>query len=358
MLHAVIMAGGSGTRFWPESRRRRPKQFLQLAGQRTLIQATADRCARFIPPAGLWVVTNQAHAAETGRQLPNVPPEQILCEPCGRNTAPCIGLAAIRLMAVDRDPWMLVLPADHLISTDEQFQNAVEAGCEIVESEPQSLILFGAKPSYPATGFGYIQRGEPIPSCPIPAFRVQSFREKPDRQTAEDYVADGGYYWNCGIFIWRARAILDALYAFAPDLAARLKRLEQSIDKPDWPERLAAEFPPMPSISIDYAVLERSADVCVLEAPFAWDDVGSWQALTRWRDQDAQGNTADGPFCGVKAAGNIVRTTAGHLVAAYGVDDLIIVHTPTATLVANRHDENALRELTAELERQGLREYL
>lgn len=355
MLHTVIMAGGSGTRFWPESRRQHPKQFLKLSGDRTLIQATLDRCAGLTPPAGHWVVTNQLHADETRRQLPDVPPEQILLEPCGRNTAPCIGLAAIQLLAVDHDPLMLVVPADHVISTDAQFQQAVEAAAEIVREEPQALVLFGIKPTEPATGFGYIQRGRPMRQG---SYRVQAFKEKPDRATAENYLSDGGYYWNCGIFVWRARAILDALHAHVPELSNRLKSLQKSVGKPEWSQVLAEEFPQMTSISIDYAVLERSQDVCVLEAPFAWDDVGSWQALARWRSPDAAGNAVDGPFAGVEVRNSIIRTTADHLIAAYGVDQLIIVHTPTATLVADRRDENALRKLITELERLGLTEYL
>ena len=355
MLHAVILAGGGGTRFWPESRRARPKQFLNLSGERSLIQATLDRCGKFIPPVGHWVITNENYAAETAQQLPDVPPEQILLEPCGRNTAPCIGLAAMQLLAVDRDPIMLVLPADHVIASDEQFQAAVAAAVQIVQDEPQSLVLFGVKTNYPATGFGYIQRGEPMDHG---AFRVQAFQEKPDRSTAERYLADGKYYWNCGIFVWRARAILDALHAFVPEISERLKILQQSLRKPEWDAALAREFPLMTSISIDYAVLERSPDVCVLEAPFTWDDVGSWQALARARSQDDHNNTADGPFCGVESDNCIIRTSPDHLVATFGVNNLIIVHTPTATLVADRNDENALRRVIAELERQGYAEFL
>lgn len=355
MLHVVIMAGGSGTRFWPESRRARPKQFLKLSGERTLIQATLDRVTSFIPPAGYWVVTNQAHAAETLAQLPDVPPEQILLEPCGRNTAPCIGLAAMQLLAIDRDPIMLVVPADHLIATNEQFRQGVEAAVQIVHDEPQTFVLFGVKPTYPSTGFGYIQRGAAMGDA---AYRVKAFKEKPDRAIAQQYLESGEYYWNCGIFVWRARAILDALHAHEPEISARLKSLQQSLGKSQWPQTLDEEFPKMPSISIDYAVLERAADVCVLEAPFTWDDVGSWHALSRWNAPDEHDNTVSGRFCGVNVEDCIIRTSPDHLVAAYGVDHLIIVHTPTATLVADRRDENALRQLTAELERRGLSEYL
>ena len=374
MLHAVIMAGGSGTRFWPLSRRRLPKQFLKFAGDRTLIQDAAGRCPPVVTPDRTWVVTNAAHAEETARQLPDIPASQILVEPCGRNTAPCIGLAAIQLLAVDPDATMLVMPADHVIQPAGMFQQAVREAEALVAREPCSLILFGIEPTQPATGFGYIQRGEPVPmpasdgasSCGPrdgaasgwPTFRVQSFQEKPNQLTAARYVASGEYYWNCGIFVWRAQAILDALATFAPEITSRLKRLRAGIGSPEWPELLDAVFPEMPSISIDYAVLEKTSHVCVLEAPFDWDDVGSWQALPRLLSSDRDGNTTAGQVCGIDSTGCIVRTTDDHLVATIGVKDLIIVHTPTATLVADKRDESSVKQLIAELERRGLTEYL
>ena len=397
MLHAVIMAGGSGTRFWPLSRRALPKQFLKFAGDRTLIQDAAGRCPPIVTPDRTWVVTNAAHAVETARQLPDIPASQILVEPCGRNTAPCIGLAAIQLLAIDPDATMLVMPADHVIQPAAMFQQAVREAEALVAREPCSLVLFGIEPTQPVTGFGYIQRGEPVamPACgwgprfvapretssrlqfsgggeaPTPAtqprdnaasgwptFRVQSFQEKPNQLTAARYVASGHYYWNCGIFVWRAQAILDALATFAPEITVRLKRLRAGIGTPEWPELLEAEFPLMPSISIDYAVLEKTAHVCVLEAPFDWDDVGSWQALPRLISSDRDGNTQAGLVCGIDTTGCIVRTTEDHLIATIGVKDLIIVHTPSATLVADKRDESSVRQLITELERRGLAEYL
>ena len=374
MLHAVIMAGGSGTRFWPLSRRQLPKQFLKFAGDRTLIQDAAGRCPPVVTPDRTWVVTNAAHAVETARQLPDVPASQILVEPCGRNTAPCIGLAAIQLLAVDPDATMLVMPADHVIQPAAMFQQAVREAEALVTREPCSLILFGIEPTQPATGFGYIQRGEPVlmptsdgassfgsrknAASGWPTFRVQSFQEKPNQLTASRYAASGNYYWNCGIFVWRAQAILDALATFAPEITAQLKRLRAGIGTPEWPELLKAVFPEMPSISIDYAVLEKTAHVCVLEAPFDWDDVGSWQALPRLRSSDREGNTTAGLVCSIDTTGCIVRTTDEHLIATIGVKDLIIVHTPTATLVADKRDESSVKQLIAELERRGLSEYL
>ncbi len=374
MLHAVIMAGGSGTRFWPQSRKRHPKQFLTFTGNRSLLQDTAWRCPPAVPVEQTWVVTNAEHAVEAGRQLPNIAASQILVEPCGRNTAPCIGLAAIQLLAVDPDATMLVMPADHVIQPIAMFQQAVREAEALVAREPCSLVLFGIEPTYPATGFGYIQRGEPVvtlvaddatPSLPqkglapgCPTFRVLSFQEKPNQLTAARYAASGEYYWNCGIFVWRAQAILDALAAFAPEIAQRLNRLRSAIGSPDWAELLEMEFPQMPSISIDYAVLEKTSHVCVLEAPFEWDDVGSWQALPRLMRSGGNGNTVEGLVCEVDSSGCIVRTTSDHLVSLVGVKDLIVVHTPTATLVADKRNEDSIKQLVAELERRGLSEYL
>ena len=358
MLHAVVMAGGSGTRFWPESRRLLPKQFLKIGTEGTLIQETADRCLPLVSPERLWVVAGEAHADETARQLPNLPAGHLIAEPCGRNTAPCIGLAAIRLLADDPDAVMLVVPADHVITPAEVFRDAAQRAALLISQHPHSFVLFGVAPSYPATGFGYIQRGEGVQFDGSLAYRVMAFKEKPNLITAGRYVASDDYYWNCGIFVWRAQAILDALAEFAPQIHARLLKLRNTIGTPQWNEVLAAEFPAMPSISIDYAVLEKAREVYVLPAPFQWDDVGSWQALTRILKSDSEGNTIDGLFCGVDTAGCIVRSSGEHLVTTIGVKDLIIVHTPTATLVADKRDEGAIKTLIAELERLGLERFL
>ena len=358
MLHTVIMAGGSGTRFWPESRRQLPKQFLKFSGEQTLIQEAAGRCAPAISPERTWIVTNAAHAAETAHQLPQVPAQQILLEPCGRNTAPCIGLAAIQLLAIDPEATMLVMPADHIIQPVAMFQQAIKEAVDLVERAPQSLVLFGVEPTYPATGFGYIRRGDKLDNTDWPMFHVQSFQEKPNQLTAARYAATGEYYWNCGIFVWRAQTILDALKELTPEIYQRLMTLRDAIGTPNWPAALEAEFPAMPSISIDYAVLEKAAQVCVLEAPFDWDDVGSWHALARMNSVDGDGNTLDGLVCPVDSSGCIVRTTGEHLIATIGVKDLIIVHTPTATLVADKRDEGSIKQLIAELERRNLTKYL
>jgi mannose-1-phosphate guanylyltransferase len=222
MLHTVIMAGGSGTRFWPQSRRTMPKQLLKLVGDETMIQATAARTSSWLGSDRIWVVTNQTQAEETSRQLAGIPRDQILIEPCGRNTAPCIGLAAICLLARDPDAVMLVCPADHVIGPPEVFQSAVKNATAIVECDPGALVLFGVKPTYPSTGFGYIERGERLAGSAKNAFHVASFREKPELAIAEQYVDSGTFYWNCGIFVWRADRILAALAEFEPEIHRRL----------------------------------------------------------------------------------------------------------------------------------------
>jgi mannose-1-phosphate guanylyltransferase len=359
MLHAVIMAGGSGTRFWPQSRHSLPKQLLKLAGTRTMIQQAVDRTSPWIADECTWIVTNAAQAAETKTQLPEVPADNVLIEPCGRNTAPCIGLAAIQLLARDPDATMLVMPADHVISPNDVFQQAVERAVLLIERQPDALVLFGVRPTTAATGFGYIERGDALADSDGTAYRVESFREKPDADTAQTYVKAGRFYWNCGIFVWRAGQILTALEQFEPEMHARLSKLRDAVGTTNWETALAEEFPAMTSISIDYAVLERAAGVFVVEAPFDWDDVGSWPALERLIGVDGDGNTIDAPFVGVDTHGCIVRSTDdNHLIAVAGMEDCIIVHTPDATLVARKSDADAVRKLVKLCEEQGYERFL
>ena len=229
MLHAVIMAGGSGTRFWPQSRKRTPKQLLPLAGAETLIQQTVARCEPWIPVDRVHVVTNAVQREQTQSQLPQLPEGNFLAEPCGRNTAPCIGLAALELIRQDSEAVMLVMPADHVIRPQERFRDAVERAVGLVDRDPQRLVLFGVAPTYPATGFGYIERGAALNGDLPGSFQVASFREKPDLETAREYLQRGQFFWNCGIFVWRAARILEALREFEPQLHAGLLRLSESL---------------------------------------------------------------------------------------------------------------------------------
>ena len=357
MLHTVIMAGGSGTRFWPQSRARMPKQLLKLSGKRTMIQQTVDRCDGLIDSQQSWVVTNHAQVEPTQRQLPDIPATNLLVEPAARNTAPCVGLAAIHILKQDPAGIMFVMPADHVISTANQFQHAARQAVSLVEGNAQRLVLFGVPPTFPSTGYGYIERGDKLDEDDN-SFNVQSFREKPPQTTAQEYMDSRRFYWNCGIFCWKAETILDQLRQYESDMHERLIRLAATIGTEDYSTALAAEFPKMNSIAIDRAVLERADDVCVIRAPFNWDDVGSWLAVPRLSGKDDQGNTTDGLVRSVDTKNCIIRTTDDHMVAALGIEDCIIVHTKDATLVARRDDSERIKEILELLKEQGDLQYL
>lgn len=366
MLHTVLMAGGSGTRFWPESRAQNPKQLLRLLDSQSLLEKTWARIAPLVPAERTLVITTAEQAPGIANQLPNLPPENLIVEPCGRDTAPCIGLGATVVAHRDPEGVMVVLPADHVIEPDEEFQRAVSAGAGVIQREPQALVTFGIPPTYPATGFGYIERGDSQESVEgIPIFAVEAFREKPALQQAEQYLATGRYYWNSGIFLWRATRILDLLGEFEPEIIAGLEPIGESLDHSKTPSGndtfdkvLARQYGNLPRISIDYAVMERAPDVRVLEAPYHWDDLGSWRAFARMLGADEQGNTVSGTHCGIDTEGSILRAPDGHLIATLGVRDLIIVATPDATLVADKNDEDAIKKLVQVLREKNLDRYL
>jgi mannose-1-phosphate guanylyltransferase len=360
MLHAVIMAGGAGTRFWPASRTTTPKQLLELFEDRTMIRATVDRLEGLIPADRLLVITNEQLVEPISRQLPDIPLGSILGEPCKRDTAPCIGLAAEVLLSFDPEATMLVMPADHIIRPHGLFQQVVRQAVDLVEQRPQRLVTFGIRPTYPADTFGYIERGTPLPSShsAAPVYSVKMFREKPSVEVAEQYLAAGGYYWNAGIFVWKARTIRDALKRFEPKMSAHLAEIARQLGTDEFPRTLAREFAAIRGTSIDYAVMERYDDVVVIEAPFDWDDVGNWRSLVRLRGTDEFGNTVVGKHLGLDSHDCIIRTTDDHLVVTLGMEDCIIVHTPDATLVARKQDDEAIRKVVEQIKARGWGEYL
>ena len=359
MLYPVIMAGGAGTRFWPESRGDRPKQLLNLIGGPTLIQQAASRAAAVAAADRTLVVTAARLLPAMIEQLPAIPPASIIGEPCKRDTAPCIGLAALMLAKRDPEAVMLVMPADHVIRDEKAFARAVQAAEQLVAEAPQRIVTFGIRPSYAAESFGYIERGAPLPLAgDIRAYQVKQFREKPKGPVAEKYVAAGTFFWNSGIFVWRASTILDALRQHEPDMLAQLEKIVAAQSSSDAAAVMEREFTAIRGVSIDYAVMEKAKDVAVVEAPFDWDDVGSWQAVARLAGTDANGNTVHGQHVGLDTQGTIVRSTGDHLVVTLGVNDLIVVHTPGATLVANKHDEEAIRQVVKQIEAAGLGRYL
>lgn len=364
MLHAVIMAGGAGTRFWPASRVNRPKQLLNLTGSQSMIQATVQRLGDLVTNDRLLVVTNERLVEPIRRQLPDLPPASILGEPCKRDTAPCVGLAAAILVASDPDATMLVMPADHVIQQADEFRRAISFGHELLQEDPQRIITFGIRPTYPAEIFGYIERADKLASNVEPAgrtiatYRVRQFREKPSADVAQQYLAAGNFYWNSGIFLWQAQTILNALKEFEPEIYQHIARIAQSVGEPDFADVLACEFAAIQGKSIDYAVMERYDNVVVMEAPFDWDDVGSWQSLARLHGQDEAGNTCIGSTLSIRTENTIICSSEDHLVATVGLDNVIVVHTDDATLVMRRDDEEAVRQVVQSLQQNKRTEFL
>jgi mannose-1-phosphate guanylyltransferase len=358
MIHALIMAGGGGTRFWPRSRQKRPKQFLHLASDRTLLQQAFDRMEAMIPAEHCWIITAEMYSEETARQLPQLSADRIVGEPCGRDTAPCIGLGAALMARQDPDAVMLVMPADHVIEPVQEFRRAAQVAAQMAQENPTALVTFGIPPTFPATGYGYIQRGAQLTHRQgVSVFRVQGFREKPAPDLAEQFLQSGEYFWNSGIFVWKATTVLAALRERQPKIYTAVERIAEAWSTPQRQAVLAREYQGLERISIDYAVMEHARDVLVVQAPFHWDDVGSWLALERLHPQDADGNTVLGMHCGIKTKDCVIVADPEHLIATIGIENLLIIQDGNATLVADRKEEGTVKQIVELLRKKGLEKY-
>ncbi len=362
MLHAVIMAGGSGTRFWPRSRRSRPKQLIQIAGQKSLLAATVERLQGTVPAAHLWVVTTEDLCEAIQSEAPGLPAENILAEPAGRDTAAAVGFAAAAVSARDPDAVLVVMPADHTIEPAAKFQQAIRAAGELAKQQ-DLLVTFAIPPTYPATGYGYIEKGKKFDDAPegITVFRAQEFTEKPTLSAAKKYLKHGHHFWNSGIFVWRTRTILAQIQKHLPAHAAGLQEIAKDWGTPQAAATLARVYPTLPKISIDYGVMEpaaRAGRVLMIPASFHWDDVGSWVSLENHLNSDADGNVSEGTMVAIDSRNNIVSSEGEHLVAALGVSDLVIVHTPDVTLVTTREKAQEIKQIVTKLEEKKLDKYL
>ncbi len=361
MLYTVVMAGGSGTRFWPKSRRQRPKQLISLYGQRTMLQQTINRIGPLMPWSQILVVTGADQATATAEQLPELPPENLIQEPCARDTAACVGLAAAVLAHRDPDAQMLLLPADHVIEPAEAFRRSIRAGLSLIQGQPEALVTFGVRPTRPETGYGYIERGEALePIDGIAAYQVARFREKPDRATAEEFLNTGRFAWNAGIFLWSARTILLELAKHQPKLHDGLIRIAQA--QASGPETFAKTlqevFPTLDRLPIDKAVLEHSQAVRMLEVIFDWNDVGDWRALASLLETDATNNAVQGPVHLVETRNSIVVADEDRLIATLGLDNLVVIQSGGATLVAHRDHLDRLKTLVNGLAEAGFADTL
>ncbi|MGN6225922.1 MAG: mannose-1-phosphate guanylyltransferase/mannose-6-phosphate isomerase [Dyella sp.] len=355
MLIPLILSGGSGTRLWPVSRRNQPKQFLALAGRETLFQQTVARTQHLPEVQAPIVVASEDHRFLAAEQLLQsaVAGAAILLEPCARNTAPAIALGAMHALARDPDAMLLVLPADHLIGDGAQFVDAVNRAIPVAQAG--WLVTFGIRPDRPETGFGYIRRAEALPEG---GFRVERFVEKPDAATAEGYVADGGYDWNSGMFLFKAARYLEELGKHAPLMLAAVRAAYASASTDLDFVRIDGElFAAVPDNSIDYAVMEKTQRAAVLPVSCGWSDIGSWSALWMAGERDGDGNLREGDTLTVDTHNSLLRSHERHLIATVGVDDLIVVTTPDATLVARRDAAQDVKKIVDQLKSSGRSEH-
>jgi len=348
MLHAVILAGGSGKRFWPLSRRATPKQLLRIGGRTTMIEETAARLRGLVPPSRIRVITNRSTVAPIAGLLRRVPRRQVVGEPEGRDTAAAIGLGAVLAAARDPGAVTVVLPADHVIAPAAAFRRALAAAA--AAARDGGLFVFGIPPTFPATGYGYIRRGPRAGSSRgVPLHRVAKFVEKPPLAGARRMLAAGGHFWNSGIFVWKASSLLDALRRFRPAVAGPLDRIAAAVGTRREAEVLKREYREIERISIDYAVLEKSPDVRMIEADWGWDDVGTWAGVEKYLAADGAGNAVRGRHLGIDTKGCVILSE-GHLVATVGVRDLVIVRTADATLICPRSRAQDVKALVDRLE--------
>ena len=358
MLHALIMAGGSGTRFWPASRADLPKQLLTLSGTQSMIQQTVDRIKPLVPVERIRILTNQRLVTAVQEQLPALPAGSILGEPCKRDTAPCIGLAALLLQREDPEATMVVMPADHVISPAAAFCQAIEQAAQLVEATPQQIVTFGIRPGYAAESFGYIESGPLLESAGSATYQVQQFHEKPAAAVAEEYLEAGNFYWNSGIFVWKVATILEALKTCEPTMYQQLEEIVAATEQQDLETVLDAQFPSIEGKSIDYAVMEKYSEVLVMEAPFQWSDIGNWQSLAALQEADEDGNVVQGKHLAIDSKNSIIHASEDHLVVTIGLDDIIVVQTGDATLIASKQQEEAVRQVVERLEEKGWDQHL
>lgn len=345
-VSALVLAGGSGTRFWPLSRRLRPKQLLALEGERSLLRDTVDRLAPLIGPESVWVCTTEALAEAVRADLPEVPPEQVLAEPMGRNTAPALGWAVREMPAAARQGAIAVLPADHRVGDPTAFRETLAAAARVALDERRIMTL-GVTPHRPETGFGYLELEPPAAGGQAGGVRrVQRFVEKPDAARAALYAASGHHLWNAGIFVFQGDDFLDLLARHAPEIAQGLAKIEAE------PARLAELYAALPSISIDYALMEKLDTIGTLPLDCGWSDLGSWEALSEVLPADAEGNAVRGEALAVDAADNLLVAEEG-TIAVLGVSGLVVVRTGDTVLVCPKERSQEVRRLLDELAARG-----
>jgi mannose-1-phosphate guanylyltransferase len=356
-VYALILAGGVGTRLWPKSRRRKPKQLLDLIAKNTMLQETCERIEPIIPHENVFVVTNGAYADLVREQIPGMPAQNVISEPAGKGTAPCIGLAALYLRRLNPDGVMASLHADHVIEDPEGFRRALSAAARLAQEG--YLVTLGIQPDSPHTGYGYIQQGEPLHQVDgFNAYRVRQFTEKPDQPTAEQFLASREYYWNSGIFIWKTSAILGAIERYLPDLALHLREIDAGIGTPQERETLERVWATVKEQSVDVGILEQADNVAVIPISVGWSDVGSWATLIDILPRDAEDNVVvGGEHVGINTHGSLLYGTK-RLIATIDLTDMIVVDTDDVVLICPKARAQDVKHLIDELKKRRKEEYL
>ncbi|HEV8537816.1 MAG TPA: mannose-1-phosphate guanylyltransferase [Bacteroidota bacterium] len=360
-VYAVIMAGGVGSRFWPRSREKSPKQLLEITGKDTMIQSTVKRISDLIEPKNILIVTNKVQKPLVAKQLPQLPASNLIIEPFGRNTAACIGLASLFVRQNNPEAVMVVLPSDHILQNEEEFRRVLRLAIWVAY-ESGKLITVGIQPTRPETGYGYIQvmdeeRDKDNPYLSKGVHRVKTFAEKPNLSTARQFLASGDFFWNSGMFIWRADAILREIELLLPEMNEELVKIDGAIGTEKFDQVLGTAYRIMRSISIDYGVMEKARDVLLIKGNFGWSDVGSWDEVYRVSGKDESGNSVTGKTL-LQETRNTLVYAGNKFVSTIGVEDLIIIATDDAVLVCKQGMSQEVKEIVDYLRRKQMNELL
>jgi mannose-1-phosphate guanylyltransferase len=349
-MYCLIMAGGSGTRFWPRSKVAKPKQYLNIFGDDSLLQSTINRFSTFTKNEDIFIVSGKSQAKVLEEQTPMLPKKNLIYEPVGKNTLPCIGLAAMYAEIDNPNGIMVVSPSDHLINDDKLFKITVLAAAKIAD-EQDGIVTIGITPTYPATGYGYVKTAENITGKEkIKQFKVERFVEKPNEKTAAKYLKDGGFYWNSGLFIFKVSVFLKAVKEFAPELYADLKKIQADLGKPNYDKTLD-------KISVDYGIMEHAKNIYLVEGNFDWNDLGSWESVYLTDEKDEYGNAGAGDAILLDSKNSYIHSDNG-LIALVGLDDVIVVQDGNTTLVCKRDRAEDVKKIVEKLQKAKKDEYL
>lgn len=352
------MAGGSGTRFWPRSRVAKPKQYLSLFGDQSLIQESVQRFTNFIPEESIYVVSAKSQQTVLESQTGNLPKKNLIYEPVGKNTLPAIGLAALFIAEKDPDGILIVSPSDHLIQNDELFRQCIDSAA-LIADQKEGIVTIGITPKHPATGYGYVQTAEEIQiGQPIKSFSVSRFVEKPNVEVATGYLKQGGFFWNSGIFVFKVSVFLNAVQQYAPELFTDLMRIKEHIGKDSYETALDRIYREVNSISIDYGILEKASNVFLVQGDFVWNDLGSWEEVYKYdRNKDENQNATVGEVVLIDTQNSYVYAP-NSLVAVVGMDDVIVVQEGDTILVCKRDRAEDIKSVVGEITKRKLDQYL